>query len=104
VEKVANNGDKLAKKLAQDLGLEETDPQSLQKAAQDEVDKLMQVEYLVEEIPGTSSKKALQDHLSKLGADRWECFSISPGSDGTMLRLVCKRKPKSYLRYLTRSF
>ena len=104
VEKVANDSDKIAKKLVQDLGLEEADSQSIQKAAQDEVDKLMQVEYLVEEVPGTFSKKALQDHLSKLGADRWECFSVTPHGDGSMLRIICKRKPKSYLRYLTRAF
>ncbi len=104
VEKVTSGGDDLARKLIQDLGLEDADPNNIEKMAREEVDKLLQVEYLVEEIPFSSGGKDLEYRLKILGAERWDCFQIMPNPDGTRLRVVCKRKPKSYLRYLTRAF
>lgn len=104
VEKVTSNGDRIAKKLAQDLGLNETDPGDIEQLAREEVDKLMQVEYLVEELPANISGANLQSKLSALGGERWDCFGIHLSADGTHLKVLCKRKPKSYLRYLTRSF
>jgi hypothetical protein len=104
VEKVTSNGDKIAKRLAQDLGLSETDPGEIEKLARDEVDKLMQVEYRVEEVPANISGSILEKKLTTLGEDRWDCFGVHLSADGSHLKILCKRKPKSYLRYLTRSF
>ncbi|MCB0339573.1 MAG: hypothetical protein KDD53_08215 [Bdellovibrionales bacterium] len=73
-----------------------------QTLAKDEVEKLFTWEYRVAEFEATDSAEQLEIELAKLGSKRWECFSITPS--GLKIRIFCKRKPKSYLRYIPRAF
>lgn len=70
----------------------------LQNATVEEMDKLFQVEYKVSEISASSTAPQLEKLLADLGKEGWECFSILPENAG--LRVVCKRRPRSVLRYL----
>jgi hypothetical protein len=70
----------------------------LQKSATEEVEKLFTFEYHVAEFPIEEKKDVLNDELAKLGKERWDCFHIEPRKE--VIRLYCKRRPKSYLRYI----
>ena len=65
---------------------------------EEEIEKLFNFEYKVVEIDRGNSAEQLQDELNKLGQDRWDCFHAET-ADKT-LKMFCKRRPKSYLRYL----
>lgn len=73
-----------------------------QQLAEGEVQKLFAWEYHVVELPDELSREDLAARLNELGSDRWDCFHMS--SSGVNLRLVCKRQPKSYLKYIPRVF
>lgn len=63
-----------------------------------EVEKLFTFEYRVEELNNTLSPEEMQEKLQELGQDRWECFHAEPQAKS--LRFFCKRRPKTYLRYI----
>jgi hypothetical protein len=74
----------------------ETD--KLHASATEEVEKLFMFEYKVAEIPLRAEKDEVNEKLSALGKDRWDCFYVEPKKD--VLRFYCKRRPLSYLRYV----
>jgi len=80
-------------------GLKKLDPNSPEATmAKEEIAKLFQIEYRVVELDGDLSTPALEKTLVELGKDRWDCFQA--GSERSKLRLICKRHPPTYLRYL----
>lgn len=70
--------------------------------ATEEVEKLFIFEYEVFEVDRSKSAKELTGILQQHGKERWECFYIEQLVDS--LRIYCKRRPKSYLRYIPRWF
>lgn len=68
--------------------------------ARGEVEKLYNFEYHIEEFSNELSTVEIEAKLDALGQDRWECFHIEPGEKE--LRVFCKRRPKTYLRYMLR--
>lgn len=72
---------------------------AVQSRTKEEVEKLFRWEYKVIETPADQSAGALESQLSELGADGWECFHIHTQTSG-LVRITCKRKPKSALSYL----
>jgi hypothetical protein len=73
-----------------------------QKIASKEVEKLFIYEYQVLDLPLTASADVIQANLSNLGKERWNCFQIDRNK--TNINIICKRRPKSYLRYVTNIF
>ena len=67
-----------------------------------EVEKLFTFEYKVSEFDINSDSGKLEEELTALGKDMWECFDIIP-SEKT-IKVFCKRRPKTYLRYLPKMF
>ncbi len=63
-----------------------------------EVEKLFTFEYRVEELDSSLSPEEMQEQLQALGQERWECFHAEPQAKS--LRFFCKRRPKTYLRYI----
>jgi len=74
------------------------DPSQLQAQTSDEIQKMMQIEYKVVELQNNASNDELQNTLTKLGQEGWDCFSVLPNAE--KYRIVCKRRPKSFLNYL----
>ena len=75
---------------------------SSKEEASEEISKLFVHEYHVEEIPLDADVSEIQTHLQKLGLERWDCFHIERRATGMLL--LCKRQPKTYLRYIPRLF
>lgn len=75
---------------------------SSQEAASDEIEKLFVFEYRVEEIDRQAAGEEIEERLSALGKERWDCFHIE--EHGGVLRIFCKRNPKTYLKYIPRLF
>ena len=74
------------------------DGSKLHRAASDEIEKLFSYEYTIKELDPSLSTTQLQAELDMLGMERWDCFSIQ--NINAQLRIICKRRPKTYLRYL----
>jgi hypothetical protein len=74
----------------------------LSNQAQGEVEKLFSFEYRVTDFPETLSAQDLEIELGNLGKDRWECFQAL--NINKNLRVLCRRVPKTYLRYIPRLF
>lgn len=74
------------------------DRDDLTEKAQEEIMKLHAFEYKVTDLPPEASLEELQEELSALGRERWDCFSVVQGASSA--RLLCKRRPSSYLRYV----
>jgi hypothetical protein len=74
----------------------------LDSLASQEVEKLFVFEYNVVELPSGQSTEQLNEQLSELGKERWDCFHVEEKE--TQIRLFCKRRPKTYLRYIPRVF
>lgn len=74
----------------------------LDSLANQEVEKLFTFEYTVKELPIESTGTEINETLSELGLERWECFHVEEKT--TFIRLYCKRRPKTYLRYVPRMF
>lgn len=76
--------------------------EQLQETAKEEVDKLMRMEYLVTEIPATPTTgvpvQKLQEELTKLGAESWDCYNIYDSPTG--VRITCRRASQGYLRWV----
>ena len=84
-----------------------TDTDEVQKLAVNEYEKLMRIEYRVVDFEIGKSQEDTETMLRDLGAQRWDCFHverITLGLMGERMRFFCKRKPKSYLRLLTKGF
>lgn len=80
------------KKTLNDLSSQTT------SVANDELEKLNTFEYLVSELPLSSTTAEISEHLNKLGTDRWDCYQIF--KENEYYRFFCRRMPKTYLRYL----
>lgn len=75
--------------------------ESAQKGATEELEKLFRFEYKVVTLTADQEDdQKLEAYLNQLGQDRWECFSIERMMGE--LRLYCRRRPKTYLRYIPR--
>ncbi|RMD84185.1 MAG: hypothetical protein D6808_07420, partial [Candidatus Dadabacteria bacterium] len=70
---------------------------SLESLAKNEVEKLFKIEYKVAEVRSQDIGD-INHALAQLGAKRWNCFYVE--RSGASYRLFCKRKSRSYLRYL----
>ena len=70
--------------------------------ANEEVEKLMKLEYHVHTLANDLSTEELNEQLAELGRQRWDCFDTQAHETGLMI--FCKRRPKSYLRYLGKLF
>lgn len=68
------------------------------ESATEEYSKLYAMEYHVVQIPLSESPTAMEMELGRLGRDRWDCFHVIESEDH--LRLVCKRRPDTWLRYV----
>lgn len=66
-----------------------------------ELKKLRQWEYRVVKLPLSLPANEQEGALNSLGAEGWECFD--PYTVGTDLRLLCKRRPETPLRYVPNS-
>lgn len=64
----------------------------------EEIEKLFNFEYKVIELESTLPNSEIEGKLSQLGIDRWECFHVE--KNGAFLRIFCKRRPKTFLRYI----
>ena len=64
----------------------------------EEVAKLFNFEYRVIDLEASLPNSEIELQLSRLGLDRWECFHIE--KNGPSLRVFCKRRPKTFLRYM----
>lgn len=74
----------------------------LDSLAQEELEKLFVFEYKVHEFSSKPTSLSIETELARLGKERWECFYIDLSSSTP--RAVCKRRPKTYLRYIPRVF
>ena len=72
------------------------------EVAEQEVEKLFRLEYQVLTFPSDAQANELQDGLRRAGMDRWDCFHVE--SRPVELLVLCKRQPKTYLRYIPRVF
>ena len=97
-EKTIDQGYELAKQGIQSVG-----PQAEQATnlANEQIESLYRQEYLVRDFDSSVSAETMQKELNKIGAERWQCFSIQTREDDTT-RVTCSRLPISYLRYLLR--
>ena len=72
------------------------------EVAEQELEKLFSLEYQVLTFPSDVEAKALQDGLRRAGMERWDCFHVESRQEE--LLVLCKRQPKTYLRYIPRVF
>ncbi len=72
--------------------------EDVQKVAAQEVGRLYAIEYKVVPLNPSASAAELEQQLSTLGKERWECGQ--PFRAVEELRLVCRRLPLSYLKFL----
>lgn len=98
LQKIANEMNKTLEQTKESLRSVTSPQGSLQQRTSEEVSKLFSIEYKLEELPNTSTTKAVEDRLTSLGKERWDCFHIEPRALG--IRIYCKRVPTSYLKYL----
>ncbi|RMG39456.1 MAG: hypothetical protein D6719_13235 [Candidatus Dadabacteria bacterium] len=70
----------------------------VQEKAQKEFEKLFVFEYSVKRFPADIEDHRLEHELNSVGKQRWECFDVERDKD--QLVFYCKRRPKTYLRYL----
>lgn len=68
------------------------------KSSIEEIQRVFAVEYLVVELKSDINLGDLQNKLSEMGKERWDCFSQISSQEH--LRLLCKRRPISALRTL----
>ncbi len=78
----------------------------LSEKAQKEIEKLFTFQYKIVEYSDSLSAAELEKKLNKLGKERWDCFYVShiKKNNQGKIRIFCKRKPKTYLRYVPRVF
>ena len=74
--------------------------QEVCEVASSEVQKLFNYEYKLVALVEESGRKGIEAALNELGQDRWDCFQVVPVEG--QLTAVCKRRPKTPLRYIPR--
>lgn len=74
--------------------------QEMGEATSQELEKLFTFEYKVVEFAKDAPGVEIERELQGLGQDRWECFAAE--TNGRDLRVFCKRRPRTYLRYIPR--
>lgn len=72
------------------------------EVATEEIAKLFTFEYKVVELQKGMDSSEIESTLASYGKQRWDCFHVEPTE--ASLRFYCKRRPKSYLRYIPRVF
>jgi hypothetical protein len=72
--------------------------QKVEALAQGEYEKLIKYEYKVLSLPGDLSDAELEQQLSVLGRERWNCFHAETQAGKT--RFFCNRLPLTFLRLL----
>ena len=65
--------------------------------AQKQFNDMFSFEYKVVEFDNAAQVEKIQQVLSELGAERWECFNIL--DRGNSFLIPCRRRPISLLRY-----
>ena len=70
----------------------------LQNLTKEEMEKLFRWEYRVVETDLAIPAAAFEKRLGELGNEGWECFHIESSREA--IRVTCKRRPRSALRYL----
>jgi hypothetical protein len=70
----------------------------LQARTKEEMGKLHQWEYHVEEISVSAPANEVEARLRALGEERWDCFDLQ--SRGESFMVTCKRRPATALSYL----
>jgi len=75
-------------------------PEEVSEKASAELEKLFTFEYKVVDFRRDSNSASIQRALNELGQDRWECFQLIQVDSG--MAVLCKRRPKTYLRYIPR--
>lgn len=78
------------------------DHKKVQDATTKEVEKLFTFEYKVFDFSMEASSGEIEKKLSEGGREGWECFAVHEKRPN--LRFFCKRRPKTYLRYVPRIF
>jgi len=75
-------------------------PQSemVQNRTKEEIAKLFRWEYRVTDFPSSMSSAMIEEALTALGDENWECFQMLAVPEGT--RAYCKRRPSSAINYL----
>lgn len=91
-----------ANKNIQELTSEYANKDKLNELTTEEVEKLFTYEYKVLELDNSLSASEIEEQLQTLGKERWECFNVI--SEQKSYKVFCKRKPKTYLRYIPRVF
>lgn len=76
------------------------DSDKIDDLASEEVEKLFNYEYTVKDYDSSLSAEEFEVNLKALGKDRWICFHIE--KEIKYYRVFCRRRPKTYLRYLPR--
>jgi hypothetical protein len=69
-------------------------------AAQKQFQDMMMLEYKVVEVDSSAPPQKLQEVLTALGQERWECFDIM--ERGSTYMIPGRRRPVSLLRYALR--
>ena len=72
--------------------------EEIHRQTKEEVDKLFRWEYRVVELPSSASVAKMEQELSVLGEEGWECVSFVQVGERT--RVTCKRRPPSAIAYL----
>lgn len=104
-----NELDQLKRELDQSLEsakrkIDELTPskERISSETSEEFAKLNRFEYKVVEFDKSLPAAELESKLGELGNEAWECFHITTGEK--ILTVFCKRRPKTYLRYVPRMF
>ena len=87
-------------KQVQDLKEVTPSAEEVQQMTQEEVNKIDAWEYLVKDFEDSIPLDKYQQELTVLGQERWDCYSII--TLPKILRLTCRRRPKTYLRLIPR--
>lgn len=74
----------------------------LQKSAGEEVEKLFTFQYKIFELKRSGTPEQMESELNAAGQEGWECFDTNVEKD--LIQFFCKRRPKTYLRYLPKMF
>ena len=77
-------------------------PGKVSELTQDELSKLFTFEYKVLELDSKLTSDEIEAKLTDLGKEMWDCFAVTPSE--SVIKLFCKRRPKTYLRYIPRWF
>ncbi|MCB0309623.1 MAG: hypothetical protein KDD42_00225 [Bdellovibrionales bacterium] len=101
-QSLSNEFERLVEKMARKF--DELTPSSsdVHKLTTAEVEKLFTYEYKTLELSADAGPKEIETKLAELGADRWDCFYAERVNKA--LLFYCKRRPKTYLRYIPRVF